>query len=41
MNARDNIVEWLRANVKAVDPLQPIRDWMEANPDMARIYGEN
>lgn len=38
---KDNIVEWLRANIKAVDPVQPIRDWMEANHENARLYGEN
>ena len=38
---KENIIEWLRANIKAVDPLQPIREWMEQNPDIARLYGEN
>lgn len=38
---KENIVEWLRANIKPVDPLQPIRDWMEANPEQARLYWEN
>lgn len=38
---KNNLVEWLNANIKAVDPLQPIRDWMEDNPRTARIYGKN
>lgn len=41
MKDMPSIAEWLKANIKAVDPLQNIRDWMEANPDNARLYGEN
>ena len=41
LTSTDGIVEWINANIKAVDPLQPIRDWMEDNPMTAHIYGKN
>ena len=41
LTSTDGIVEWLNANIKAIDPLQPIRDWMEDNPMTACSYGKN